>query len=177
MSFLRKPEVSTKTSKKKKKHVKHEAAFQTMFSRGFKEHTSAYHKLSDQSQDTKPWDCFGQYKGIMYAMELKTHTSLKAFAFNKVENHQYSCLEEFVKQGAYGVIVIEVKNKSDHFIVFEEISEFINRRNNAGRKSIPYCDLLLMKRMKFGKTLEKGYKCVIMDSMFSDAKNYMNYLG
>ena len=138
-----------------------EKDFQWQFTRAIKiilknEHY-VYHKISDQSMDSKPADCFLFHNFFGWLMELKYHKKHTAFAFNKVEPHQLRALDRADLSWNRWYLIIWVNlwlKKWEQFACIFEITNWLNIVKNSKNKSINLeamkfsCDYLVYKDHK-----------------------------
>ena len=114
-----------------------EAKLQTQVSRWirrtlidiYKNKNFVYHKLSDQSMDSKPSDMvlFHNWKG--WIIELKLHKNINAFSFNKVETHQIDAMTRSDLSWNKWILLIWVniwRKKTDQFICIYDIKNWNN---------------------------------------------------
>ncbi len=149
--------------------IKNEAAFQTLFSRGWKKITKSYEKIPDTGFHQKRYDCWGLYKGIYYGMELKFLKKAGSFNFNLIEPHQYeNLIEDSLNGGKCYVIVgihceltekqrlkFNIQEKVIKTAVYQDINWWINKRSSTIENRLSFNELLELPRLKFTKNEKK----------------------
>jgi penicillin-binding protein-related factor A (putative recombinase) len=137
----------------------------------YKNKNFVYHKLSDQSMDSKPSDMvlFHKWKG--WVIELKLHKKTQAFAFDKVETHQIDAMTRADLSWNKWVLLIWVniwRKKTDQFICIFDIKNWNNIINNSNWKSIKLEEL----KEKADEIIFKDLKTDIWDNCW----NFTNLL-
>lgn len=116
-----------------------------------------YHKISDESRDSKPYDCFLMHNEQGWWMELKYHKTHTSFAFDKVEPHQIKALENCKLSWNKWYLIIWInlwRKKWEQFVCIFDIDTWLDIVKNAERKSIKVEDM----KEKCDFYLEKDYQ-------------------
>jgi penicillin-binding protein-related factor A (putative recombinase) len=109
-----------------------------------------------RSADKRPFDGFGCFKGTSFYFESKFSKGYEAFAFSRVEEHQFDNLRTFRQAGGLSVILFAVWESRKYFDIYGFNSELVESLFEKGVKSFTKKVLLELK--------EQGYCTDILSS-------------
>lgn len=104
---------------------------------------AAFNRNLGRQVSQKPFDYFGIANGgVTFAAEAK-RIKVNRFAFNKLAEHQYDALDEYVTCGGMSFFLINFRVKapgqrcgSAFCIPFRDYQDIVNSRRSIGRKSM-----------------------------------------
>ena len=100
--------------------VKRESRFLTELKYSFLESKAFFHKISDSFHGgglrfdaPKPFDAFGVYNGVPFAIEAKMIAGYKAFGKTSLRDCQIKGLQDWSDAGGKSFVFLNVKQKGD----------------------------------------------------------------
>lgn len=139
-----------------------EKTFQSEFGHSIRElfPDAFYYKIPDSPYSPniirrpikKPFDCFMVLDNIFHAFELKMHSTVDAFAFNNVVDHQKAALLKVSANGYPAYVLINIRTKVSerdkvkfsldkstiNYIYYITVADYLKLEADSSRKSLPF---------------------------------------